>query len=201
MIGVIEYGAGNYGSVINAFRYLGIETLPVTSAKDLDGVRHIVLPGVGAFQACVDRLRARGLFEALQNVASRGDQYLLGICVGMQMLASAGTEHGTAEGLGIIPGSVVPIQGDVRVPHIGWAEIQLPTASPLFEGIGAEDTFYFVHSYNFLPENREHVGALCQYGGEITAAIAKDNVAGVQFHPEKSQLAGLQLLQNFSRLR
>ena len=200
MIGVIEYGAGNYGSVINAFRYLGIDTMPISSSKDLNAVRHVVLPGVGAFKACIDRLRARGLCDALQDVVREGDKHILGICVGMQMLASEGTEHGNAEGLGIIPGSVVPIQGNVRVPHIGWAELELSGRCPLFEGISGEDAFYFVHSFHFVPENCEHVSAVCQYGERFAAVVTKDTVTGVQFHPEKSQLAGLQLLRNFSRL-
>lgn len=207
MIALIDYGSGNIHSAARALRVAAnnakkTREIRVTSSPDaLANADRIVLPGVGHFADCMANLKARdGLIEALEHEVVKGGKPFLGICVGMQLMADIGREDGDTAGLGWIGGSVDKIApGDgLPVPHMGWNEIAASgEAHPLLTGLGAEPHMYFVHSYAFKTKQPEHVAAQTQYGAPFAAAVAKDNMFGTQFHPEKSQTAGLQLLSNF----
>ncbi|MXO66952.1 imidazole glycerol phosphate synthase subunit HisH [Altericroceibacterium endophyticum] len=200
-LALIDYGAGNLHSVHNALRAAGAEHVTVTADPDLvRGASRIVLPGVGSFRACAAGLKAiDGLVEALEERVMDGGVPFLGICVGMQLLATRGLEHGTSEGLGWIPGEVALIERTdpaVKVPHMGWNDV-----SPMPHHDGAEQIeageAYFLHSYHFAPDNGRDIAAMTDHGGGLVAAVARDNLLGVQFHPEKSQTYGLSLLHRF----
>jgi imidazole glycerol-phosphate synthase subunit HisH len=199
-IGLVDYGAGNYGSVANALRHLGIAFEPVRTEADLARVPRVVLPGVGAFGACRRRLDAAGLTEPLKAVIADAERPFLGICVGMQLLATVGREFGDHEGLGAIPGEVRRIEAPgLRLPHVGW-NVVTHAEDALFAGLGEHPTFYFVHSYQLVPDDAAHVIARCEYREPVSAAVRTGRAWGVQFHPEKSQQAGLRLLRNFASL-
>ena len=200
-IALIDYGAGNLHSVHNALIAAGAERVAVTADPALvRGARRVVLPGVGSFKACADGLHAiPGLVEALEErVIGRGVPFL-GVCVGMQLLATRGLEHGATPGLGWIEGEVRLIERSARsikVPHMGWNDVS-PT--PLGDGAALIEPgeAYFLHSYHFRPEEGRDIAAMTDHGGGLVAAVARDNVIGVQFHPEKSQAYGLALLARF----
>jgi glutamine amidotransferase len=200
MIGVVDYGMGNLRSVLNALEHLGAEA-KLVDAAGVDSADKVILPGVGAFGDGIGELTERRLAGPLRQAASDG-RPLLGICLGMQLLASRSFEHGEYEGLGLIPGRVERIATDpeLRVPHVGWNDMTLQQDSVLFRELDAEPIFYFVHSYEVRPEDPGAVTGSADYGRPITAAIERDNVFGVQFHPEKSQRDGLKLLENFIAL-
>ena len=200
-IALVDYGAGNLHSVENALRAAGAEAVAVTS--DPSTVRtadRIVLPGVGAFAACAKALRAvPHLVEAMEERVHVGGVPFLGICVGMQLMATRGVEHGVADGLDWIAGEVVPIAAAdpaIKVPHVGWNDV-----APTLHADGAEliapGEAYFLHSYHFVPDEGRDIAALTDHGGGLVAAVARDNLIGVQFHPEKSQAYGLSLLARF----
>jgi glutamine amidotransferase len=193
-IALIDYGAGNLHSVHNALKAAGAEGLVITADPDaVAKADRIVLPGVGAFAACAAGLRAiPGMAEALDRRVRHDGAPFLGVCVGMQLMADTGEEYGMHAGLGWIPGTVraLPPSSAVRVPHMGWNDV-IPLADhPLIERGEA----YFLHSYAFTGES---VLATTEHGGQVTAAIGRDNMAGVQFHPEKSQRYGIALLERF----
>jgi imidazole glycerol-phosphate synthase subunit HisH len=198
VIGVIDYGMGNLRSVLNAVEHLGGDAVLVSSPADADQAEKLILPGVGAFGVGMQNLDRLGFAEALPHLARSG-RPLLGICLGMQLLASTGTEHGRHDGLGLVPGLVerIDVDGDLRIPHVGWNAIDSRRESALFEGLSQEPTFYFVHSYELRPDDPEALTATTDYGGEVTACVQADGIFGVQFHPEKSQADGLRLLENF----
>jgi imidazole glycerol-phosphate synthase subunit HisH len=201
-IGLINCGSGNYGSVRNALRFLGLDPLEVRRPADLDDCHAIILPGVGAFPTVMRRLREAGLDEGIRrDVLDRAKPYL-GICVGMQILADTGEEFGPAPGLGLIPGTVEPLRPTPghRVPHIGWNTVRCARECPLFDGLDDEPSFYFVHGFAFRLRHDEHIAATTDHGGHIVAAVHRDNIFGVQFHPEKSQRDGLALLRRFAAL-
>ena len=205
---IVDYDSGNLHSALKAFQRMALETDAgeVRVSSDPDSVARasrIVLPGVGAFGSCRRGLENRiGLMEAIEDaVRARGAPYL-GICVGMQLLADLGREHGDTPGFGWIPGEVVRIEpSDARckIPHIGWNELAPERPHSVFEGIAEGAHAFFVHSYKFDAKNSEDVIASTEHGEIIPAAVAKDNVVGTQFHPEKSQRLGLQLIGNFLR--
>lgn len=207
-VAIVDYGSGNLRSAAKAFeREAGNSPVLVTGqAGDLKRADHIVLPGVGAFGDCAAGLRALpGMIEALtDNVIGAGKPFL-GICVGMQLMATRGLEHGTHEGLGWIEGEVVPmaaegetLPGGLKVPHMGWNELALKGGShPVFAGLAPGVHAYFVHSYQFRSTDPATVLAEVDYGGPVTAAVGRDNMVGTQFHPEKSQAIGLALIANF----
>jgi glutamine amidotransferase len=201
-IGLVNCGSGNYGSVRNALRFLGLEPLEVRRPADLDDCQAIILPGVGAFPAVMRRLREAGLDGPIRRNALDRLKPFLGICVGMQVLADTGEEFGPTPGLGLIPGSVEPLRPAPghRVPHIGWNAVRPARACPLFDGPGDEATFYFAHGFAFRPARAGHIAATTDHGGPIVAAVQRDNIFGVQFHPEKSQRDGLALLRRFAAL-
>ncbi|MGB0632675.1 MAG: imidazole glycerol phosphate synthase subunit HisH [Alphaproteobacteria bacterium] len=206
---VIDYGSGNLRSAAKALERAGRETgaggeVAVTGdAAALDRADRIVLPGVGAFGDCAAGLRALpGMIEALERNVQERKKPFLGICVGMQLMADRGIEHGQHDGLGWIPGEVRPLAPDdpaLKIPHMGWNEVipETHAAHPVLSGFAAAAHAYFVHSYAIICENRSDVLATADYGGGFTAVIGRDNMIGTQFHPEKSQAAGLRLLGDF----
>lgn len=202
-VSIINCGSGNFQSVFNAFSYLGVNIDVVTHAAQLKEARRIVLPGVGAFGALMDRLSSAGFVDALHEYVFSQDRPYLGICVGMQILASSGTEFSHSAGLNVIPGECRRL--DVRehklpLPHVGWNQVLPKPGSELFAEIEEPPFFYFVHSFHLDLRQPEHLLATSEYGATVTAAVRAGNAYGVQFHPEKSQAAGLRLLRNFARL-
>ncbi len=206
-VAIIDYGSGNLRSAAKAFERAvaeaGLATEVVVTA-DPDVVRaaeRIVLPGVGAFGDCKAGLDALpGMVEAMGERVLEAGRPFLGICVGMQLLATVGREHGTHDGLDWIPGEVVemtPADPALKIPHMGWNELKVRRTHPLLDGLGDGAHAYFVHSYRFVPADPEHVLATVEYGGVINAVVCRDNVAGTQFHPEKSQTTGLRVITNF----
>ena len=201
-LALIDYGAGNLHSVANALRAAG--AADVTLTADPQVVRRadrVVLPGVGAYKACAEALRGvTGMIDALEERVLVDGVPFLGICVGMQLLASRGVEHGVTEGLDWIAGEVRLIERTdpaIKIPHMGWNDVLPAPHAPLVEPGEA----YFLHSYHFVPADGHHVAAMTDHGGGLVAAVARDNVVGVQFHPEKSQAYGLALLANFLEWR
>jgi len=198
VIALVDYGAGNLRSVANALKAAGAEGVCVTANPDVvRAADRIVLPGVGAFKACVEALRGvPGLVEAMAERVLVGGAPFLGICVGMQLLADRGIEFGVTEGLGWIGGEVRAIERTdprVKVPHMGWNDVEPMHHTPLI----VPGEAYFLHSYHFVPEEGASVAAMTDHGGGLVAAVGRDNVLGVQFHPEKSQDYGLALLGRF----
>ena len=197
-VAIIDYGVGNLRSVEKAFAAAGVDAVVSTEERTLRAAERLVLPGVGAFAACMKELRARGFDELVRERAARGTQ-ILGICVGMQMLFDESEEFGETRGLGLLAGRVRRFGKELRVPQVGWNQVVARhPAHPLFEGIEGGAFFYFVHSYYCAAEDRRDVLAVTEYGANYASVVARANVCGVQFHPEKSQAAGLRLLKNFA---
>ncbi|MDK3161667.1 imidazole glycerol phosphate synthase subunit HisH [Kamptonema cortianum] len=202
MLAVIDYGAGNLRSVVHALSYLGAESMRVVrTPHELRGASKIILPGVGAFGAGMQKLREQNLIGAIRGAVSAGIPYL-GICLGMQFLFESSDEMGTHEGLGLLPGSVTRFRDTpgLKIPHMGWNQLLVQRECPLLKGITSSDYAYFVHSYYCEPAIDSDVVIRVDYGVKFTAMVARDNIFGVQFHPEKSQQTGLQLLANFMEL-
>ncbi len=205
MLAIVDYGVGNLFSLRCSLQAVGAEAAVTGDEGVLAKADRVVLPGVGAFGDAAGALRCAGLDRAVLREAERGKP-LLGICLGMQLLLDYSTEYGRHRGLGLIPGAVRPIRPVVpeayKVPHIGWNALSFPKdrpASPLFRYIQEGDCVYFVHSYAGT-DCREHTIATAEYGPALTAAVARDNVYGVQFHPEKSGTVGLNILRAFCEL-
>jgi glutamine amidotransferase len=202
MIAVVNYGIGNLRSLANALDAAKAEYEIVDDPSRLEKFEKIIVPGVGAFGACIGALVERGFKEPVLAHAADGKP-LLGICVGMQMLATVGEEFGEHEGLNLIQGRIVKIprtNAGLRLPHVGWNSLEVKTDSPILADLGHDNTCYFVHSFHFQPDNPDEIAAVVNYGGPVIAAVAKPPVFGVQFHPEKSQNTGLKILNNFWRL-
>ena len=199
-IGVIDCGISNVGSVRNAFDYLGIACDLVTRAEDIADCSHVVLPGDGSFPVGMRMLRERGLDEAIRTAARRGIP-LLGICLGMQLLADRGEEFALTDGLGLTCGHVVrmcPDDSNLSVPQIGWNDVTFYRETRLSHGLGERAPFYFMQGYAFADPSASAVAGVCDYGGPVVAMIEEGHLFGVQFHPEKSQRAGLTILKNFA---
>jgi glutamine amidotransferase len=202
-VAVVDYGMGNLDSVARAIEECGGRPSVTDRAEDIENATHIVLPGVGAFGDGIRNVRERGLDGILREQAVVGGIPFLGICLGMQLLATRGYEGGMTQGLGWIDGEVrrlEPAGEDHRIPHIGWNEVALTRPAPLFTGIDAGHDFYFVHSYHLVCHDKEDVVAVTPYCGGFVSAIARGRIFGVQFHPEKSQRLGFQVLRNFLAL-
>ena len=200
VIGIINYGMGNLRSVANAFESFGCATAILEQPEDLSSVDRVVLPGVGAFADGMKKLHAGGWVPALETQVRDQEMPFLGLCLGMQLLASRGTEHGSSDGLGWIPGEVRRLKSNdpqVRIPHIGWNDVEVVKRDGLYAETGEEPTFYYVHSYAFEPEDDRVVSAYCTHGERFVASVELGNVYATQFHPEKSQKCGLALLRNF----
>ena len=206
-VSVVDYGIGNLYSVTRALEHCGARVSLVSNASEVLEADRLLLPGVGAFADGMNGLRSRGLIEAIQRFAATG-RHLLGICLGMQMLASVSEEFGEHDGLALIPGRVVAVPGKTvqgapqKIPHVGWSKLMPPSRQRWNDSIlaatpaGAE--MYLVHSFHFVPDDPSHVLAVCDYGGHaVTAAVQRGSISGCQFHPEKSGNAGLQLLSRF----
>jgi glutamine amidotransferase len=205
-IAVIDYGSGNLHSAAKAIELAARETgetVSVTSdAKALKDAKRIVLPGVGAFADCKRGLAGLpGMIEALEKEVIKNGKPFLGICVGMQLMAERGLEDGVHDGLGWIKGEVrklTPSDPTLKIPHMGWNDLQMTSKRhPLFKGLESGSDVYFVHSYHLVCKNERDVLAETDYGGSVAAVIGRDNMAGTQFHPEKSQAVGLTLIANF----
>lgn len=202
-IGVVSCGIGNITSVTNALQRVGAEWALVEQPADVTRFQKVILPGVGAFAPAMARLRETGIDRALVDGVRQSGVRLLGICLGMQLLFETSTEHGTHAGLGLVRGTVDQLGStdpELRVPHVGWNSVTPAASTRLLQGCGPSPDFYFVHSYACHASDRAVVGGVCEYGGPFDAVIESDVVFGCQFHPEKSQRAGLQLLKNFAEL-
>ncbi len=197
---IIDYGMGNLGSVVRAVEECHHQPFVTNDPEDLKKASHIILPGVGSFTNGMHNIRELGFDSALRLQAVDNSVPLLGICLGMQLLANRGFEGGQTEGLGFIPGEVKRLQPQAeaeRIPHIGWNEVVIRPGAFLFNGIQSGRDFYFVHSYHFIPKDQDFIIASTPYCGEFVSAIGSKNIFGVQFHPEKSLRLGLTFLKNF----
>lgn len=203
MIAIVDYGMGNVRSVHNALEYIGEDAVVTADPGVIDEADRLILPGVGAFGDAMANLEARGLVKVLERQVFEKRKPFLGICLGMQLLARGSTEHGTHAGLGWFDGCVVRFNGETRglkVPHMGWNEIRREVDHPLFRSLRqGQLVFYFVHSYHFVCRDPADVACTCEYGERFTSAIGRDNIFATQFHPEKSQDNGIQLLTEFAR--
>ena len=202
LVGLIDYQAGNVQSIENALDHLGARVRRVRTAADMDGATHLLLPGVGAFGYCAERLRATGLVDDLRRWAIDEGRPMLGICVGMQLMADVGEEMGRHEGLGLIGGTVRLMPAappEVRIPHVGWNEVRFTQPFGSFQADECAD-FYFDHSYAYHdPVHGETIGS-CEHGEPFCAVVRRRNLIAAQFHPEKSQRAGLRFLSSFLEL-
>lgn len=202
-VAIVDYGMCNLDSVARAVEDCGGVAVITSQPDDLRRSERIILPGVGAFPEAMNNLRSRGLDSALADEVLGKQVPFLGICLGMQMLGTIGWELERTAGLGWIDAEVerlCPTERDRRIPHVGWSSIDLVRASPLFAGISPEEDFYFVHSYHLRPRRDDVIMARTNYCGGFVSAVQRDNVYGVQFHPEKSQRSGFRVLKNFLAL-
>ena len=196
-IAIIDYGVGNLRSVEKAFNSQGISAVVSSDEQTLRAADKLVLPGVGAFAACMRGLRERGFDELVVEAANAGKP-IIGLCVGLQMLFDEGHEFGVHRGLGLLPGRVVRFPEGVRVPHVGWNQVEIKRDHPVFRDLPDQSFFYFVHSYYVEPMDQACVLGETEYKSRFAAICGRGSVVGVQFHPEKSQAAGLRLLKNFA---
>lgn len=197
---IIDSGVGNHTSVKNAFGLLGIQVTITSDAAVLASATHLVLPGVGSFQEGMEGLQKRNLPEVLRSIVLEKHTPILGICLGLQLLASEGFEHGHFQGLGLIPGKVIELETaskGLRLPHIGWNDVRVTGNHQITQGFTHDPIFYFVHSYHVVPEDPAVIAGMCDYGVNFAAIVEKGNIFGAQFHPEKSHSDGMQLLKNF----
>ncbi|HET6369566.1 MAG TPA: imidazole glycerol phosphate synthase subunit HisH [Nitrospiria bacterium] len=203
MIAVIDHGLGNLRSVLKAFEHLGYPAHLTRKPEEVESASHIVVPGVGAFKDCIDNLNELELIRPLRRAVERGKPYL-GICLGLQILFTEGEEFGVHPGLDLIPGRVVrftpPPGSGLKVPHMGWNRIQIEKESALLEGVLSGSYVYFVHSYYGVPKDPRVVLTTTEYGVRFASGLAVDALYACQFHPEKSQQIGLQILTNFGKL-
>ena len=204
LIAVIDYGLGNLRSVSKALEAVGAEVEVTNNSEKIAEAKAIVLPGVGAFHRGVENLKGLGIVPSIFKAIGEGKPFL-GICLGLQLLFAESEEHGRPKGLNVIKGRVKRFSTDEKVPHMGWNSIKLKMQNAkckmkIFAGIPEESYFYFVHSYYVEPENKDVIAATTDYGKEFVSAVNKENVWGVQFHPEKSTDLGLKILENFVAL-
>ena len=204
---IVDYNSGNISSVINSFKEVAQDKVNIEVTSDLNKIKSsdkVVLPGQGSFKSCVDALnKINGLSDTLNEFATINKKPLLGICVGLQMFADVGYEETETEGLGWISGKVSKIDnqdGKFKLPHIGWNQINIVKKSKIFQNIENNSHMYFVHSYEFIPEDENVISATTEYSSNITCSVEKENIFGTQFHPEKSDKLGLQIIKNFINL-
>ncbi|MDB4828443.1 imidazole glycerol phosphate synthase subunit HisH [Candidatus Pelagibacter sp.] len=204
---IVDYNSGNISSVINSFKEVAGDRVKIEVTSDLNNIKSsdkVVLPGQGSFKSCVDALNnINGLVETLNDFAISKKKPLLGICVGLQMFADVGYEEIETKGLGWISGKVSKIDnhnGKYKLPHIGWNQINILKESKIFKDIKNNSHMYFVHSYEFVPEDKSVVSAITEYSSNIVCSVEKENIFGTQFHPEKSDKIGLKIINNFINL-
>ena len=204
---IVDYQSGNISSVINSFQEVAKDKVNLEVTSDLNKIKlsdKIVLPGQGSFKSCVDSLnKISGLTDTLKEFATTNKKPLLGICVGLQMFADIGYEEAETKGFGWIPGKVSKIDnqnGKYKLPHIGWNEIEIVKESRLFKDIKNKSHMYFLHSYEFIPEDKNVISATTDYSSNIVCSVEKENIFGTQFHPEKSDKTGLKIINNFISL-
>lgn len=198
-VAIIDYGVGNLRSVEKAFTSQGIEAVVSSDRGVLEEAERLVLPGVGAFKACMDGLRERG-FDDLVCAAAEAGKPIIGLCVGLQMLFEEGHEFGVHRGLGLLKGRVVRFPEGARVPHIGWNQVAIRRQHPIFREIADESFFYFVHSFHVETDDESCVLGETEYALRYPSICGRERLLGVQFHPEKSQACGLKLLKNFAEM-
>lgn len=198
LICILDYGVGNTHSVANAISYLDYKVKITQNHETLSRADMLILPGVGAFEAAINNFNAAGMHSLLQELVIEKQKPILGICVGMQMMATYSEENGHHAGLNWIPGAVVKLddQAGFPVPHVGWNTFTPVITEPLFTKADQQSHFYFDHSYYFKPDSQQHVAATVDYGQPLTAAVQHEHICGVQFHPEKSQTNGLKLFRS-----
>ncbi len=201
---IVDYSSGNISSVINSFKEVAKDKVIIEVSSDLNVIKFsdkIVLPGQGSFKSCVDALnKINGLVDTLNEFTKNKKKPLLGICVGLQMFADIGYEETETNGLGWIPGKVSKIDnknGKYKLPHIGWNQINFVKKSKIFKEVENDSHMYFVHSYEFIPEDKNVISAVTDYSTKIVCSVEKDNLFGTQFHPEKSDKSGLKIINNF----
>lgn len=200
-IAIIDYGMGNLRSIINAFRSIGTDPFVAEKPAQLKQADRIVLPGVGAFRTGMQYLHQKGWVPIMEEQVFEKRKMFLGICLGMQLIASYSEEHGHHEGLGWIPGRVTKLDSKgLPLPHVGWNDVTIIDHSGLYKGMGANETFYFVHSFVFKPEDSSVIMGLCSHGETFAASVSSGNIHATQYHPEKSHNKGLKLLTNFIEL-
>ena len=204
---IVDYKSGNISSVINSFKEVAKDKVNIEVTSDLNKIKSsdkVVLPGQGSFKSCVDALNnIEGLVDSLNEFAISCKKPLLGICVGLQMFADIGYEETETKGLGWMPGKVSKIDnqdGKYKLPHIGWNQINIVKESKIFKNIDNNSHMYFVHSYEFIPSDKNVISATTDYSTNIVCSVEKENLFGTQFHPEKSDKTGLQIIQNFINL-
>jgi len=204
---IVDYNSGNISSVINSFKEVAKEKIKIEVSSDLDKIKSsdkIVLPGQGSFKSCVDALNSiDGLVDTLNKITIINKKPLLGICVGFQMFADVGYEEKETQGLGWISGEVSKIDnqnGKFKLPHIGWNELNIVKDSQIFKDIKNKSHMYFVHSYEFIPKDKNVISATTDYSSSIVCSVEKENIFGTQFHPEKSDKLGLKIIDNFIKL-
>ena len=204
---IVDYQSGNISSVINSFKEVAKDKVNLEVTADLNKIKSsdkIVLPGQGSFKSCVDSLNSiNGLVDTLKEFALTNKKPLLGICVGLQMFADIGYEETETKGLGWMPGKVSKINnenGKFKLPHIGWNEIEIVKESKIFKNIKNKSHMYFVHSYEYIPEDKSVISATTDYSSKIVCSVEKNNLFGTQFHPEKSDKTGLKIIDNFLKL-
>ena len=206
MISIVDYGMGNLRSVQKAFEFVGASCKIVTDVEDIATAEKLVLPGVGAFRDAISTLRDKELIEPIRQFIREG-RWFLGICLGLHLLFDVSYEDGEYEGLGLISGHVErfdfssrPDQKNLKIPHMGWNSLRWQRDVPLYRQIESEPYVYFVHSYHVVPEDKSVIATTTDHGGEFVSSIWRDNIFATQFHPEKSQSVGLQMLKNFAAL-
>jgi len=198
MIAVTDYGAGNLHSITKALERQGLDVRITESPQSFETAEAVIVPGDGAFGPAIARLRELGFAERIRAYIKSGRPFL-GVCLGMQLLFSESEEDGTHRGLGLLPGRVVRLPAGVKVPHMGWNQLQIVRSSPLLDGIETGAYVYFVHSYHAVPQDQAIIAATTEYGGSVAAVVGRDNLWATQFHPEKSGSVGLRMLANFAR--
>jgi glutamine amidotransferase len=202
-VAIIDYGMGNLHSVEKAFESVGAQVKVTSNPQDLAWAEGIVLPGVGSFAQGMQHLKALNMLPALQEAVLHQKKPFLGICLGMQLAAKRGDEYGPTDGLGWFDADVKALlrpTKEIKIPHMGWNDVAFKEDMPLLKGLKSPSTFYFVHSYHWVPNANDAAIATCEHGQEFVAALSRGNIHLVQFHPEKSQDKGLQVLENFCSL-
>ena len=204
---IVDYKSGNISSVINSFKEVAKSKVNIKVTSDLDEIKSsdkLVLPGQGSFKSCIDGLKnISGMIDVLNELVINNKKPLFGICVGLQMFANIGYEEKETEGLGWIPGKVSKIdnqKGKYKLPHIGWNQINILKNSKILKGVEKNSHMYFVHSYEFIPEDKDVISSTTNYSSNIVCSVEKENIFGTQFHPEKSDKLGLKIINNFISL-